>query len=161
VDSQDIALSCISSQGVSKLRLKLKSEIIAFLFGAFIILLNFGDNHTGSTIGNLDTIFGLRFWPLMDIIYPLASILIFLAYGEAKGNGDLKFSIKTVMPFIVFILALFLISIDDISLVLNLGLTFPEIYWIVMMYLYPIISFLAFFSFGEANEKANLNFSLG
>jgi hypothetical protein len=137
------------------LQLKLKSEILAFLFGVFIILLNFGDDHTGPTIGNLDTIFGLRFWPLMDIIYPLATILIFLSYGKAKGNGDLKFSAKTVTLLIVFLLGLFIISIDDVSQVLNLGLTFPNIYWIAMMWLYPIISFLAFFSFGEANEKAS------
>jgi hypothetical protein len=141
------------------LQLKLKSEVLAFLFGVFIILLTFGDDYAGPTIGNLDTIFGLRFWPLMDTIYPLASILIFLAYGEAKGNGDLKFSAKTVIPYIVFILALLLISIDDVSQVLNLGLNFPEIYWKAMMWLYPIISFLAFFSFGEANEKASLNSS--
>jgi hypothetical protein len=96
----------------------------------------------------------------MDIIYPLASLLIFLAYGEAKGNGELKFNTKTVMPLITFMFALFLISIDDVSQVLNLGLTFPSIYWITMMWLYPIISFLGFFSFGEANEKASLNSSL-
>jgi hypothetical protein len=92
----------------------------------------------------------------MDIIYPLASILIFLAYGEAKGNGGLKFSAKTVMPLAVYFLALFLICIDDVSQVLNLGLIFPKIYWIAMMWLYPFISFLAFFSFGETNEKSNL-----
>lgn len=120
-----------------------------------IIMLNFGDDHTSPTIGNLDTIFGLRLWPLMDIIYPLVTILIFLYYGKAKGNGELKFNAKTVTLFIVFFLGLFLISIDDVSLVLRLGLTFPEIYWIAMMWLYPIISFLAFFSFGEANEEAS------
>jgi len=122
----------------------------------FIILLNFGDDHTGLTIGNLDTIFGLRFWPLMDIIYPLASILIFLAYGVAKGNGGLKFNAKMVMPLAIYLLALFLISIDDVSQVLNLGLTLPEVYWIAMMWLYPAISFLAFFSFGKQTKNQAL-----
>ena len=137
------------------MQLKFKTEVLAFLFGALIILLNFGDHHTSPTVGNLDTIFGLRFWPLMDIIYPLASILIFLAYGEAKGNGDLKFNAKTVLLLTIYVLALFLNIIDDVSQVLNLGLTLPETYWIAAMWLYPVISFFAFFSFGQANEKAS------
>jgi hypothetical protein len=90
----------------------------------------------------------------MDVIYPLASILIFLAYGEAKGNGDLRFNVGTVLPLTAYALALFLNCIDDVSLVLNLGLTLPETYWIAVLWLYPVISFFAFFSFGQANEKA-------
>ena len=57
------------------MQLKFKTEALIFLFGALVILLTFGDNHTGPNIGNLDTIFGLRLWPIMDAIYPLASIL--------------------------------------------------------------------------------------
>jgi hypothetical protein len=151
---RDVAISSLEVEWCSRLRLKLKSEVLAFLFGMFIILLNFGDDHTSPTVGNLDTIFGLRLWPLMDMIYPLATILIFLYYGKAKGKGELKFNAKTATLFIVFFLGLFLISIDDVSDVLRLGLILPETYWIAMMWLYPIISFLTFFSFGEANEKA-------
>ncbi len=135
------------------MQLKFKSEVLALLFGAFVILLNFGDSHTGPTIGNLDTIFGLPFWPLMDVIYPLASIFIFIAYGRTKGNGFLKFNVKTALPLSAFLLALFLLSLDDISLVLNLGLGFPKAYWIAIMWLYPTISFLAFFSFGQGNQN--------
>ena len=91
----------------------------------------------------------------MDVIYPLATIIVFLAYGQAKGNGDLRFNLKTALPLVAFVVALFLISVDDVSEALNLGLTFPEAYWIAAMWLYPIISFLAFFSFGWANEKAS------
>jgi hypothetical protein len=71
----------------------------------------------------------------MDIIYPLASILIFLAYGEAKGNGDLIFNAKTLLPLIAYVLALFLSIVDDVSQALNLGLTLPETYCIAAMWL--------------------------
>ena len=116
-------------------------------------MLTFGDDHTSPTIGNLDTIFGLRLWPLMDVIYPVASILLFLAYGQAKSGGDKKFNLKTTLPLAVYVFALVLLSVDDISAVLNLGVTFPEAYWIAAMWLYPIISFLAFFGYGLATEK--------
>ena len=125
-----------------------------FLFGALVILLNFGDDHTSPIIGNLDTIFGLRLWPLMDVIYLLASVLLFLAYGKVKSGGVTNFNVKTILPLAVYLVALLLISVDDFSSVLNLGLTFPKAYWIAAMWLYPLVSFLAFFSYGQANEKA-------
>ena len=137
------------------MQLKFTSEVLAFLFGVLVIMLTFGDCHINPTIGNLDTIFGHALWPVMDVIYPLATILVFLAYGNVKGIGGLKFNAKAVLPLIAFLLALFLISVDDVSQVLNLGLTFPKTYWIAMMWLYPIVSFLAFFGFGVANEKAS------
>jgi hypothetical protein len=135
------------------LQTKFESEILALLFGVLVILLNFGDDHIGPTVGNLDTIFGLRLWPLMDVIYPVTSIIIFLAYGATKSKGYLKFNAKTAVPIAVYLLALFLISVDDVSQVLNLGLTFPETYWIAIMWLYPLISFVAFFSFGLENQR--------
>ncbi len=108
------------------MQLKFKTEALALLFGVLIIMLDFGDNHMGQNIGNLDTIFGLRLWPLMGVIYPLAAILIFIAYGQTKKSGNSNFSLKAVAPLAVFVLALFLVCIDDISDVLNLGLKFPE-----------------------------------
>jgi len=129
-----------------------RSEILALLFGVLLILLTFGDDHTGNTIGNLDTIFGLRFWPLMDIIYPLASILVFLYYGETKANGDLKINLKTTMLFLTYIVLLFLISVDDVLQVLGSSATLPRTYWIIIMWLYPIGSAIAFFAFGHENE---------
>ena len=137
------------------MQLKLKTEALALLFGALVVLLDFGDNHMGPNIGNLDTIFGLRLWPLMDVIYPLAALLIFLAYGQAKGNGKSNLSLKAVAPLAVFLLALFLVCVDDFSDVLNLGLKFPETYWIAAMWLYPVISILAFIRFGQLNETIN------
>jgi hypothetical protein len=137
-----------------QLNSNLKSEALALLFGALIILINFGDAHTSSQIGNLDTIFGLGLWPLMDTIFLVSPIIIFLAYGKAKANGKLKFTAKTTLPLIIYASALFSISIDDFSQILNPSLALPETYWIIMMWLYPIISLLAFFSFGEANKNA-------
>ncbi len=89
----------------------------------------------------------------MDVIYPVASILLFLAYGQAKGDGTLKINSKTILPLAGYVLVLLLISVDDFSDVLNLGLKFPEAYWIAMMWLYPLISFVTFFSYGQAKEK--------
>jgi hypothetical protein len=138
-------------------QLKFKTEALAFLFGALVILLTFGDNRIGPNIGNLDTIFGLRLWPIMDIIYPLASILIFFAYGQAKNKENPERDTKGLLPLAIYLVALFLLSIDDVSDILNLGLKFPEAYWIAVMWLYPIISFLTFFSYGQANEKQSSN----
>jgi hypothetical protein len=132
----------------------LKSEVLALLFGALIILINFGDDQTNPKIGNLDTMFGLGLWPLMDTIFLVSTIIIFLAYGKAKNSGKLRFTAKTALPLVVYLSALSTISIDDFSQLLNVNLTLPETYWIIMMWLFPIISLLAFFSFGEANKKA-------
>ncbi len=139
------------------MQLKFKTEALIFLIGALVILLTFGDNHTGPNIGNLDTIFGLRLWPIMDVIYPLASILIFFAYGQAKNKENPESDTKGLLPLTIYLVALFLLSVDDVSDVLNLGLRFPEAYWIIMMWLYPIISFFTFFSYGQANEKQSNN----
>ena len=120
-----------------------------------VILLNFGDDHITRTIGNLDVIFGHQLWPIVDVIYPLASVLLFLAYGQAKGNGKLRFTAKTLLPLATYLISVLLISVDDIFQFLNFGFKFPELYWIVVMWLYPVISFFSFFIYGYANEKAN------
>ena len=89
----------------------------------------------------------------MDVIYPLASIIVFIAYAQTKLKANWRFDAKAIVPIAAYIIVLFLISVDDISDILNLGLRLPETYWILMMWLYPIISFLTFFSYGQANEK--------
>jgi predicted house-cleaning NTP pyrophosphatase (Maf/HAM1 superfamily) len=63
----------------------MKAEALALSFGALIILVTFGDAYIQPFIGNLDTIFGLSLWKLMDILYPALSILVFLFYGRLKG----------------------------------------------------------------------------
>jgi len=130
----------------------MKSEIIALAFGALLILLTFGDAHLVSYVGNLDSIFGSFFWKPLDVMYALASILVFLLYGKIKGG--LRFNVVTILVFLSYLFALALISVDDISLVLNLHLTMVKGYWIVVEWFYPIYSSIAFFIFGRANARA-------
>jgi len=123
---------------------------MALAFGLLIILLTFGDSHLVAYIGNLDTILGLAFWKPLDVLYPLASILVFLLYGKAKGG--LRFNALTVLVFLSYLFALALISLDDIVLVLKLQVTLSKDYWIAVEWFYPIYSIIAFFLFGKANE---------
>ena len=140
-------------KGWRVLQLSFKSEVLALFFGALVAFLNFGDDHTSPLIGNLDTVFGLRLWHFVDFVVPLSSIVVFLVYGWVKRNGVLKLSVQTLLPLIVYLSVLFLISVDDVSDALNLGLTFPESYWIAMMWIYPIAAFLCFFWFGLASKR--------
>ena len=126
----------------------LKSEIIALAFGALLILLTFGDAHLVSYVGNLDSIFGSFFWKPLDVMYAVASILVFLLYGKVKGG--LRFNAVTMLVFLSYLFALALISVDDISLVLNLHITMSNGYWIAVEWFYPIYSSIAFFIFGRA-----------
>ena len=128
----------------------LKSEIIALAFGALLILLTFGDAHLVAYVGNLDTIFGLALWKPLDVLYVLASILVFLLYGKVKGG--LRFNAVTIMAFLSYLFAIALISLDDIALVLKLQITMSKDYWIAVEWFYPIYSSIAFFIFGRANE---------
>ena len=92
----------------------LKSEIIALTFGILLILLTFGDAHLVGSVGNLDTIFGLAFWKPLDVVYSLASIVVFLLYGKVKGG--LRFNVVTMLVLLSYLFALALISLDDIAL---------------------------------------------
>jgi hypothetical protein len=129
----------------------LRTEIAAISFGAFIILLTFGDSQLGAKVGNLDLIFGTFLWKPLDVLYVFASILVFLLYGRLKGG--LRFSAVTMLVFLSYLLALALISIDDIALVLKLQVTLPTDYWIAVEWSYPIYSVIALFFFGRANES--------
>jgi hypothetical protein len=129
----------------------LKSEIVALAFGLLLISLTFGDAHLVSYVGNLDTIFGVAFYKPLDVVYVLASIAVFLLFGKLKGG--LRFNVVTVLVFLSYLFALALISLDDISLVLNLKMTLPKDYWIAVEWFYPIYSSIAIFIFGRANES--------
>ena len=74
----------ISKNATDKLfQLNFLSDTLALFFGLLVIFLNFGDDHTGPTIGNLDTVFGLRFWPFVDVIVLWFRLLFFwLMAGE-------------------------------------------------------------------------------
>lgn len=128
-----------------------KSEILTLIFGMLLILVTFGDSHTNRVVGNLDTIFGQTLWPVLDILYPLASISVFLLYGYVKGNG-LKINSMTVLLFASFIAVLTLFIFDDILQPLNIMLLIPKTYWIIIMWVYPIYSIFAFFLFGRMHK---------
>ena len=136
----------------------LKSEILAFLFGILLILLTFGDSRfhipkTGSAIGNLDSIFGPLFWPVLDIIYPLATITVFLLYGWSKQE-KLRINPSTILLFLSFLAVLMLMIIDDIAGGIGLyAIHLPQLYWDIISAVYPIYSALAFFLFGKAHAK--------
>ena len=121
-----------------------------------IILLTFGDDHftippLGADIGNLDTIFGIRLWPVLDAIYPLATIAVFLLYGYVK-RGRLKINLTTGFLFVSFLSAMTAISVDDVAKVLHLTIYLSYNYWVVVSWIYPVYSGVAFFLFGKAND---------
>ena len=133
-----------------------KSEILAFAFGALLICVTFGDDNLGRiagvAVGNLDTIFGYRLWPILDVIYPLATIAVFLLYGWTKGGG-LRINLATVLLFVSFLAVLALIDIDDIALVLRLAVHLHRAYWAAISWIYPFYSAFALFLFGKLHEK--------
>jgi branched-subunit amino acid permease len=128
-----------------------RSEILAFAFGMLLIFLTFGDDYLSINIGNLDTIFGLGLWPVLDVVWPIATIAIFLLYGREKGNG-LKINSTTVLLFLSFLTVLMLIDADDIAFVLRIPFNEPKTYWIIVMLVYPVYSGVAFFLFGKINQ---------
>jgi hypothetical protein len=137
--------------------MRLKSEMLALAFGMLVILVTFGDSHLARQIGNLDTIFGHTFWHLLDVMYPLLSISIFLLYG--RGKGGIKINPLTIGIFLTYLAALALINLDDIALVLNLSILPSRDYWVVMEWFYPVYSVIAFFIFGKANQLEKLPFT--
>jgi hypothetical protein len=135
----------------------LRNEVLALAFGALVILVTFGDSYLvvegGTiTIGNLDTIFGLALWPVLEVVYVVGSIAVFLLYGWTKSGGTLRFNVVNVLLFALFLAVLALISVDDIYRVFHLPLNLPAAYWEVVSWVYPVCSFIAFFLFGRANQ---------
>ncbi len=133
-----------------------KSEVLAFLFGVLLILVTFGDAHTGTTSagvtpGNLDSIFGNDLWPVMDAVYPVATIAVFLLFGWAK-LGKFRISPTTIFLFASFLAVLALAILDDIAIGLQRQVQLSQSYWTVVSWLYPIYSTIAFFLFGRAHQ---------
>jgi hypothetical protein len=129
----------------------LRSEFLAFSFGALLIFQTFGDDYLSRNIGNLDTIFGHGLWPVVDIVLPIATIAIFLLFGCEKGKR-IKINPMTVLLFLSFLAVLILIDIDDIAHGLHIPFNEPTAYWIVVMWVYPIYSAIAFFLFRRINQ---------
>lgn len=123
-----------------------KSEVLAIVFGILTILITFGDNRVYPLVGNLDNIFGPSFWRFMDVLYPLAAVIIFLLYGRVKGS--LRIHALTVLIFLVFLMVLSMIIIDDIFIVLHHSIKLPDNYWGVASWVYPFVSVGLFLAFG-------------
>jgi hypothetical protein len=132
-----------------------RSEIFAFAFGVLLIFLTFGDEYLSSNIGNLDTVFGLGLWPVIDVVLPIASVAVFLLYGREKGNG-LKINPATVLLFLSFLIVLALIDADDIASILRISFNEPKTYWTIVMWIYPVYSGVAFFLFGKINQSHSI-----
>ena len=142
----------VSCSGVHELGLK--SEALALVFGALLILLTFGDAHLANNVGNLDVIFGRDTWSLLDVMYPLASIVVFLLYGRVKGG--LRISVLTVSLFVSYLVVLALVCLDDISILLHLSIVLSKDYWVIVEWLYPLYSIVALFAFGKANQAEKI-----
>ena len=146
--------------------MKWKSESLALVFGMLIILIIFGDAAWVSGVGNLDTIFGQTYFPLMDILYPLASIVVFLLYGKSKGNHH--FRRYSILLFLGFLVALIIMIFDDFvniphhiaydilhNSAMEEQFTLPAIYWAIARLLYLFTSITTFFAFGQSCKKTN------
>ena len=91
----------------------MKKEILALAFGMLIILITFGDSHLASNVGNLNTIFGLTFWRMLDVMYPVLSLVVFLMYGREKQG--LKINLRSTVIFSGFLVLLALMCLDDLQ----------------------------------------------
>jgi hypothetical protein len=129
-----------------------KSESLALAFGMLMILVIFGDQ-AQIRVGNLDTIFGQTLYPLMDVIYPLASMAVFILYGKSKGA--VKFRLRSNLLLLTFFAAQILIQLDDIFEVFNHPVILPNLWWFVVRLLYLFIAPVAFFAFGAACGKTS------
>ena len=134
-----------------------KTDFFALAFGALLVLVTFGDDYFGKfigipRIGNLDTILGLRLWPLLDAFYFLATISFFLLYGWAY-SGEIRAKPLPVLLFISFLTVLVLMNIDDFATILDQNLNFPGAYWAAMTVIYPVYGAVAFFLFGKVNAE--------
>lgn len=130
-----------------------KSNGLALVFGMLIMLVIFGDAvyiHQPEglqQVGNLDTLFGNSFWPLMDVLIPIASLAVFLLYGKARGV--IKLNVQTVALLVIFLISLMSMIIDDFALVLGHAFTLSDTYWAVARWLYPLIAASTFLGFGR------------
>ena len=137
----------------AEVKTNLKSEVLALVFGMLIILITFGDNKVNPLVGNLDNIFGPSFWRFMDVLYPLASIIIFLLYGKVKGG--LRIHVLTILVFLIFLMSLAMIIIDDIFVVLRYSIKLPDMYWGIAQWVYPFVAASSFLAFGWISARLN------
>jgi hypothetical protein len=125
-----------------------KSELLALVFGLLMVLVIFGDQAGVTGVGNLDTIFGSSRWFLMDIVYPLSSLIVFLIYGKSKGR--LEINRRSVLTLLAFLVAQIVIQFDDFVVLFYREVAFPQIYWTVIRLVYLFAAPGAFLAFGSA-----------
>ena len=135
--------------------------ILSLVFGMLLILMDFGDHSPFSVaVGNLDQIFGPSMWHPVEVIYPLASIAVFLLFGfvcknigkkePKKTERRLSYTVLFAAITLLFYLSLLALDdLDDISKILNLHLILGASYWFAMEAIYPIGSIILFLLFGK------------
>jgi hypothetical protein len=128
-----------------------KRETLALVFGMLIVLIIFGDALQGDRAGNLDTVFGETYGHLMDVIYPFASIVVFLLYGKSKRGIQIRMA--TILLFLAFLAGLSIIQFDDFFVLLNHPITLPWIWWTTARWCFLFISAGSFFAFGWVCNK--------
>jgi hypothetical protein len=129
-----------------------KQESLALIFGMLIVLIIFGDATSFRGVGNLDNIFGPALWPWTDVIYPLASIVVFLLYGKSRGN--LRINAAAVLAFLALLAGLLIIQFDDIFELAHHRITLPGVYWTAARFCYLVVSIASFLAFGRACRKS-------
>jgi intracellular septation protein A len=129
------------------------TEALALVFGMLILLIIFGDSTPIPIkgVGNLDTIFGHKFWRLMDVIYPLASVIVFLGYGKSKGA--IRFRFTSTLLCLIFLFSIVLMQFDDIVAVFNHPIQLSNGYWTAVRWIYFITAISTFLTFGKECEK--------
>jgi hypothetical protein len=131
-----------------------KRESLALIFGMLVILIIFGDGIPGRAIGNLDTIFGESLWPFVDVMYPLASIIVFLLYGKSKGGIQVRRS--AILPFAALLAGILMIQFDDVFELINHPIKLPQLYWTIARWGYLLVAAGSFLGFGRACERLSV-----
>ena len=70
--------------------------------------------------------------------------MVFLLYGWVKG-GRLHITLVTVLVFASFLATLALTNIDDLAAALHFTNVTSKVYWTIMLWVYPLYAFAAFF----------------
>jgi hypothetical protein len=131
-----------------------KGEVLALLFGLLMVLEIFGDRVMVQGVevaGNLDTIFGHALWPFLDMFYPLASIVVFLLYGQT--NGRIQFNLRSILIFLAFLAAIIIMQFDDFFVVFRYSITLPDLYWTIARVVYLFTAAGTFFAFGLTSSR--------
>ncbi len=82
----------------------------------------------------------------------MALIAVFLLYGWTKISSWFGLDSASIFFFVSFLGVLSLISVDDFAQVLGFSLELPDVYWIVISWVFPVYSSIAFFMFGRAKH---------